>query len=297
MKRGPTDEDNQGHPPAVLEARAVSKSYAPGSFALHPASLTVTRGEFIAVVGPSGAGKSTMLRCFNRLVDPTAGAILLDGADVTRVSGRRLRDLRTNVAMIFQQFNLVSRLTVLENVLVGRLRFTAGSVWGPLAIFRIFSPAQRLAAMACLEEVGIAHFAHRRADELSGGQQQRVAIARALAQEPLVMLADEPVASLDPASSTAVMTALKDICERRGTPVIVNLHQVDLAKEYATRIIGLRDGRLVFDGPPDAFDNDELHRLYFEGPPPTASVEPHPDHRGSDATQLRGTSAQLEVRV
>lgn len=248
----------------VMRLAGLGKTYPNGTVALADATLTIHPYEFVAVIGPSGAGKSTLLRCMNRLNDPTSGRIHLRGDDITAASGGRLRLVRARVGMIFQQFNLTGRLTVLQNVLAGRLRFAQDPVtWGP-SVIRRFSRSEREHAFECLRLVGIPEKAYERADSLSGGQQQRVAIARTLAQEPEVMLADEPIASLDPRSATAVMDALRRVNRERGVPVLVNLHQVDVAREYATRIIGMRAGRIVFDGPPHALTQPALLDIYGE---------------------------------
>ncbi len=232
-----------------------------GAAALNGVSVDVGAADFLVVLGPSGAGKSTLLRVLNRLGEVTSGRVIFRGDDVTRVVGSRLRLLRQNVGMIFQQFNLVGRITVLENVLAGRLRFTRGLPY-LLSHVRLFPKAEREFALASLERVGVAHLAHRRADTLSGGQQQRVAIARVLAQQPSVILADEPIASLDPRSAQVVMDILRDIHERQGLPVVVNLHQVDFAQRYATRIVGMRAGKVVFSGPPGDLSELAARGLY-----------------------------------
>ena len=231
--------------------------------------LNVFRRDLLVILGPSGAGKSTLLRVLNRLVDPTEGSVWFDDpgrsagmVDVSAVSGAGLRRLRQGVGMIFQQFNLVGRLTVRENVLAGRLALRRGLIAGPLSWARVLSRADHEAAWLALEQLGIADKASARADTLSGGQQQRVAIARTLAQEPAVILADEPIASLDPGSAAAVMEALASIRERRGLPVVLNLHQTDVARRYATRVVGLREGRVVFDGGPGEFGAEEEGSLY-----------------------------------
>ncbi|WP_333826412.1 phosphonate ABC transporter ATP-binding protein [Pararhodobacter sp.] len=228
--------------------------------ALDSVSLSVAPNEFVGVIGRSGAGKSTLLRLINRLVEPSAGKIMFDGADVTRKRGRALRDWRRQAAMIFQQFALIDQLSVLDNVLVGRLALTPR--WRTWTLQ--FRPEDRALAIEALHRLDMAEYALKRADELSGGQQQRVAIARALVQQPRLMLADEPVASLDPRSTTAVMDALQRINAEDGLPVICNLHHIDLARRYCTRIVGVRRGRVVFDGPVDALDDAAIHAIYDE---------------------------------
>jgi phosphonate transport system ATP-binding protein len=208
-------------------------------------SLDIATGEFVALVGPSGAGKSSLLRCLNGLLVPTAGEVVVDGLAVTGASEATLERVRARIGFVFQQFNLLRRLSVLDNVLVGRLAHT--SWWRSLPGW--FPTADVARARRVLERVGLGDVGERRADTLSGGQQQRVAIARALVQEPRVMLADEPMASLDPALSHTVMELLRRINEEDGITVITSLHVLELARRYGRRIIGLRDGRVVHDGP------------------------------------------------
>jgi phosphonate transport system ATP-binding protein len=246
----------------AIQATELSKVYPNGTEALKNVSVTINSNDFCVVIGLSGAGKSTLLRCMNRLIRPTQGAIALFGEDVTRVNGGQLRQVRRRVGMIFQQFNLVRRLTVIENVLVGRLRFNAHPVKRCLSMFRQFSKAEREFAFECLQQVGIGDLAFRRADALSGGQQQRVAIARALAQEPEVFLADEPIASLDPRSSETVMQILAKIHEDKGIPVLVNLHHIDFAQRYGKRILGMSKGELIFDGTARDLDAETVSCIY-----------------------------------
>jgi phosphonate transport system ATP-binding protein len=220
--------------------------------------LEVPRGAFVGVIGRSGAGKSTLLRMVNRLADPSAGRILWDGTDVTALSGRALREWRARCAMVFQQFNLSGRLDVLTNVLVGRL----GHVPAHRSLLRLWSAEDRAMALSALEHLGIGDLAAQRAESLSGGQQQRVAIARALVQEPDLILADEPIASLDPRNTQVVMDALARINRDFGITVLCNLHSLDIARRYCDRLVGLSAGRLVFDGPPEALDEAASRRLY-----------------------------------
>jgi phosphonate transport system ATP-binding protein len=247
---------------AILETRGLSVEYAGGVRALDDVSLGFGSGELVAVIGPSGAGKSTLLRSLNRLIVPNSGDVYLDGARVTGVSGRALRGVRQRIGMIFQQFNLVPRLTVLENVLVGWIG-RAGRFERVPALWRSFPRSVREEAERCLAQVGIADRVGSRADMLSGGQQQRVAIARVLMQHPSAVLADEPIASLDPVSAEAVMLTLRRVCEERGVPVVVNLHQVDMAIRHATRVVGLRRGRVIFDSPSGVIERSEIDRLYL----------------------------------
>jgi phosphonate transport system ATP-binding protein len=221
-------------------------------------TLEVPRGQFLCVIGPSGSGKSTLLRCINRLVEPTGGRVLLDGEDLTQLRGAPLRRARRRMGMIFQQFNLVRRSTVLKNVLAGRLGYQEGwrSVWPS------FTESDRRLAWASLARLEIAEKALVRADNLSGGQQQRVAIARALAQQPEIMLADEPIASLDPETAVVVLDYLRDINRTDGITLLCSIHHYELAKRYADRIVAMRRGQLVYDGPPDGLDAAAYRTIY-----------------------------------
>jgi phosphonate transport system ATP-binding protein len=242
----------------IVSLVKVSKTYVRGKLvALTDVSFDVGHGEFVVILGPSGAGKSTMLRCINRLAEPTSGQIFLRGSEITDAP-RSLRKARQEIGMVFQQFNLVTRLSVMMNVLSGRLSYR--STWRSL--FYSFSREDRAIALECLEMVALGHKAFQRADTLSGGEQQRVAIARALAQRPKLILADEPVASLDPKIARQVLDYLKDISQRLGISVICNLHQIDFAREYAERVIGLSQGKLIFDGPPSALTEDIIDQIY-----------------------------------
>ncbi|MCX7364161.1 MAG: phosphonate ABC transporter ATP-binding protein [Alphaproteobacteria bacterium] len=220
-------------------------------------TLSIRPGEFVVVLGQSGAGKSTLLRCINRLVEPSAGEIMVDGTSLA-ANRRDLRLLRRNVAMIFQQHNLVKRLSVLKNVLVGRM----ADLSPILSSLQLFPEADVRIAHHCLEQVAMSHKARSRADALSGGEQQRVGIARALAQQPKFMLADEPVASLDPKTSRTVLTYLKQSCKESNIAVLCNLHQIDYALEFAERVVGLSAGEVVYDGPPDGVSGDIIRRIY-----------------------------------
>lgn len=221
-------------------------------------NLSVPSGQMVGVIGRSGAGKSTLLRMINRLTDPSEGRIVFEGRDVTALRGKALRHWRGECAMVFQQFNLVGRLDVMSNVLVGRLNHVPP--WR--ALLRLWPELDRAIALSALEQFDMGAVAAQRAESLSGGQQQRVAIARALVQEPKIILADEPVASLDPRNSLLVMEALADINRRFGITVLVNLHSLDLARGFCERLVGLAQGRLVFDGPPEALTNAVAHQLY-----------------------------------
>ncbi len=221
-------------------------------------TLTIPHGQFVGVIGRSGAGKSTLLRMINRLAEPSSGHISWNSTRVTGLKGRELRDWRRRCAMIFQQFNLVGRIDVLNNVLMGRLTHAAG--WR--SAIKLWSREDRAIAMAALDQLDIAQLAPQRADRLSGGQQQRVAICRALVQEPEIVLADEPVASLDPRNAKIVMDALLHINREYGLTVLCNIHSLDLARSYCDRLVGLAAGRLVFDGGPSALTDSVTRDLY-----------------------------------
>jgi phosphonate transport system ATP-binding protein len=242
---------------AVLEIHNLSKDYR-GTPALTDVSLTVKKGEFVAVIGRSGAGKSTLLRCINRLVEPSSGRVLVDGTDVTGLGRRGLRSLRTKVGMIFQHYNLVPRLTVVENVLHGRLGFksTWAGMWG------LYNEGEKRRALDLLAQLGLEDAAGQRCDRLSGGQKQRVGIARALIQDPRLILCDEPIASLDPGSAKVIMDQLRSICDNQGITIVVNLHQVDVAVKYADRVVGIRGGRVEFDGTPKKLHKKDVAAIY-----------------------------------
>jgi len=243
----------------MLVLEHLVKDYPGGIRALEDVSIEVRDGEFLVLIGLSGSGKSTLLRCINRLVEPSGGRILLDDLDITAARASDLRKIRRSIGMIFQQFNLVRRSSVLTNVLTGRLGYV--SQWQGLLAH--FGEEDYRRALINLERVGLRERAHQRADRLSGGQQQRVAIARALMQEPKIMLADEPVASLDPATSHSVLKYLQQI-NREGMTVICSLHYLSLARTYGTRVIALKAGRLMFDGKPSEIDADRFRSIYGE---------------------------------
>ncbi len=228
----------------MLEVQNLTKVYGDGTVALRDVSFTVEPGEFLIIIGLSGSGKSTLLRCINRLIDPTEGRILWDGVDVTAAQGEALRHVRRQIGMVFQQFNLVKRSSVLTNVLAGRLGYTPTGA----SLVHRFSAADREMAWKALDRVGIRDQAHKSARELSGGQQQRVGIARALMQQPRMMLADEPVASLDPVLAHSILGYLEKLNREDRITVLCSLHYLDLVQRYATRVIGLRAGRLVWKG-------------------------------------------------
>jgi len=244
----------------VLRIENLSKTYRTGDKALSDVSLTIEKGQIVGLIGPSGAGKSTLIRCINRLVEPTAGRILLGDLELTRLSRPQLRRARRSIAMIFQEYALVERLTVMENVLSGRLGYVP--FWRSFT--RRYPQADIEKAFALLQRVGLENQANKRADALSGGQRQRVGIARALEQDPELLLVDEPTASLDPKTSRQIMRLICEICAERGLPAIINIHDVVLAQAFAERIIGLQAGKIVFDGPPAQLDDEALTRIYGE---------------------------------
>jgi phosphonate transport system ATP-binding protein len=243
---------------AILEFDNVSKEYNRGIKALSDVSFSVEEGEFLSIIGPSGSGKSTILRCINRLVDATQGAIRFDGHDIGVATKKEIREVRKKTGMIFQHYNLVDRLSVIENVLHGRLghKSTVAGAAG------IYSEKEKENAFRILAELGLTEQAYKRCDELSGGQKQRVGIARSLMQEPRMILCDEPIASLDPSSSKVVMDHLRDINATKNITCIANLHQVDVAMNYARRIIGITGGRVVYDGPPEDLTKAKIYEIY-----------------------------------
>jgi phosphonate transport system ATP-binding protein len=242
----------------MIEFKSVSLTYPNGHQGLKNINVNINKGEFIVIVGLSGAGKSTFIRSINQLVKPTEGELLIEGENTLTYNERQLKKLRTHIGMIFQNYNLVKRMSVFRNVLSGRLGYT-----GTLkSLLGFFSEEDKKLAMNSLRRVGIEEKAYVRADQLSGGQQQRVSIARALTQQPKLILADEPVASLDPPTSHIVMRDLKRINREDGMTTIVNLHFIDMAMEYADRIIGMRAGEIVFDGPVDTVDEKTFEEIY-----------------------------------
>jgi len=242
----------------MLRVKHLTKIYPNGTQALKDVSFQVEDGEFLAVIGLSGSGKSTLLRCINRLIEPTSGQILWDDMDITALPASQMRGVRRQIGMIFQQFNLVKRSSVLTNTLSGRL----GYVNPYQSLFNYFSPADRQRAMDNLEQLGLADKAHVRADSLSGGQQQRVGIARALMQEPRLILADEPVASLDPVLAHSILKYIEQMNKERKITVLCSLHFLDLVHRYATRAIALKDGQLVFEGLPKEIDDAQFKAIY-----------------------------------
>ena len=241
----------------ILEIKDLHKTYGDKTQVLRGINLQIEQGEFVCIIGLSGAGKSTLLRCVNRLIEASSGAILVPGAfsgvsadgakvDVLRLNAEDLRLLRRKVGMVFQQFNIVKRLSVIENVLSGGLGYQPGL----RSVLRIFSREEKRQALTNLDRVGLLDHAYKRADQLSGGEQQRVAIARTLMQQPAIILADEPVASLDPRLSRVVLDILKRVCQEDGITALVSLHALELTREYADHIIGLKQGQIFFDGGP-----------------------------------------------
>jgi len=242
----------------VLAIRRLSKEYVAGTPVLRDIDVEIAARGVTAVIGPSGTGKSTLIRCINRLVEPSAGEIVFEGVDLARLSGAPLRRARRHIGMVFQEYNLVERLTVMENLLSGRLGYV--SAWR--AWRRKFPPEDIARAYELLDVVGLSGFALSRADALSGGQRQRVGIARAVMQQPTLLLADEPTSSLDPKTSVEIMELLAGIARARDIPVLVNMHDVELAKRFADRVLGMSSGRIVFDGPPERLTDGELTRIY-----------------------------------
>lgn len=242
----------------VLRIRNLTKSYFHNQPVLHDVSFDVKPEEILIIIGPSGAGKSTLMRCINHLITPNSGHIYLKGIDIPTLHGKAMREARRRIGMVFQEFNLVERLTVLENLLIGRLGYMR-----PLdALLQKYSPEDIANAEALLNRLGLGDFALKRADNLSGGQRQRVGIGRALMQNPELLLADEPTSSLDPKTSVEVMQTMAELAKERRIPVLVNMHDVNLAKRFADRIIGMRDGRIVFDGSTEELTNTVLAEIY-----------------------------------
>jgi phosphonate transport system ATP-binding protein len=242
----------------TLNIQDLTKQYTRGQPVLQGVSLALDSEGITAIIGPSGAGKSTLLRCINRLVEPTSGRVIFRGTDVVALHGRELREYRRRIGMVFQEFNLVERLSVIENLLSGRLGYLPP--WR--AWLRRFPEEDVQRAFELLEQLGLGEFAAKRADALSGGQRQRVGIGRALMQEPELLLADEPTSSLDPKTSVEIMETMASLARERHIPVIVNMHDVNLATRFADRMIGMTDGRIVFDGPPSALTTEVLAAIY-----------------------------------
>lgn len=261
----------------MLKLDQVAKTYKTGDRALQDVSFEVPAGQVVGLIGPSGAGKSTLIRCINRLVEPTGGSITLGDTQLTALKRGELRRARRRIAMIFQEYALVERLTVMENVLSGRLGYLPA--WR--SYLRRFSGADIALAYSLLDRVGLADHYNKRADALSGGQRQRVGIARALEQNPELLLVDEPTASLDPKTSRQIMRLIRSACQERNLPAIINIHDVMLAQQFSDRIIGLKSGQIVFDGAPDALTDDVLTAIYGD----------------EDWTQLRAEGTEREAMV
>ena len=242
----------------ALEIRGLSKAYRAGKPVLRDITLNVSDRGITAIIGPSGTGKSTLIRCINRLVEPSTGEIRFEGRDLVKLGRGELRLARRHIGMVFQEYNLVERLTVMENLLSGRLGYVpAWKAW-----LRRYPPGDVERAFDLLDTVGLAGFANQRADSLSGGQHQRVGIARAIMQEPKLLLADEPTSSLDPKTSVEIMSLMRELCTRRNIPVMVNMHDVELARRFADRIIGMSGGAVVYDGGPEGLGEEMLKTTY-----------------------------------
>ncbi|MBQ6479956.1 MAG: phosphonate ABC transporter ATP-binding protein [Anaerolineaceae bacterium] len=253
----------------MIEFKNVYKTYPNGFTALKNINLQIEQGEFVAVIGLSGAGKSTILRCINRMHDVTKGTLTVDGVDVNTLKGKELRKFRRKVGMIFQSFNLVSRSTAIKNVLtaeVPEMNFFR-------VLFGIFDKEQKIHALESLDKVGILSKAYTRCDQLSGGQQQRVALARTLNQNPQIILADEPVASLDPIMARQVMQDFVRINKEYNITILLNIHHVDLALQYCDRVIGVREGQIVFDGPANTITQEQIDEVYNGTKVPTLGEE------------------------
>ena len=244
----------------MLQLAELTKRYNTGELALKGVTLEIPKGQVLALIGPSGAGKSTLIRCVNRLVQPTSGSVVLKGTELTKLSSSALRKARRRMGMIFQEYALVERLTVMENVLSGRLGYVG--FWR--SYFRKFPSADIQEAYRLLDRVGLKHMADKRADELSGGQRQRVGICRALIQNPDLLLVDEPTASLDPKTSRQIMRLIQELCSERGLTAIINIHDVFLAQMFSQRVVGLELGSVVYDGKPEGLTPEVLTRIYGE---------------------------------
>lgn len=256
-----TTDQNASTKPSSLRSLCIEnlvKEYVPGKPILKNISFKAEGKCSVAIIGPSGTGKSTLIRCVNKLIPPTSGTVFVSDENITELTGRELRKARRKIGMVFQEFNLVERLSVMENVLCGRLGYIAP--WR--AWLRKYPGEEVDRAFELLDSIGLLDFARQRADSLSGGQRQRVGIARAIIQEPHVLLADEPTSSLDPKTSVEIMELLVALSEERGIPLIINIHDVELAKRFTTRVIGLSQGGIVYDGPPAGLSNDNLKEIY-----------------------------------
>ncbi|AFL69107.1 phosphonate ABC transporter ATP-binding protein [Sulfurospirillum barnesii] len=270
----------------MLSIQHLSKSYKNSRLILDDISFNVQKGEILGLIGPSGAGKSTLIRCVNRLIEPTQGSIVLNGVVLSGLSSSKLREQRRLIGMIFQEYALVERLSVMENVLSGTLGYVP--FWR--SFFRQFPQEKIDKAFAYLERVGLLEHTNKRADELSGGQKQRVGIARALAQNPELLLIDEPTASLDPKTSRQIMRLIREICKEQQLPAIINIHDVPLAQNFADRIIGLNGGKIVFDGSPDALSETVLTTIYGE-------EEWHTPAEKEEQIHTKGSSESIEMKL
>ncbi|MFY0610061.1 MAG: phosphonate ABC transporter ATP-binding protein [Hyphomicrobiaceae bacterium] len=271
----------------MLRLEALTKQYPTGDMALKGVDLEIPDGQVVALIGPSGAGKSTLIRCVNRLVEPTSGSAVLNEVNLTRLSHSALRKARRRMGMIFQEYALVERLTVMENVLSGRLGYVG--FWQ--SWFRKFPSDDVKEAFRLLDRVGLREMIDKRADELSGGQRQRVGIARALIQDPELLLVDEPTASLDPKTSRQIMRLICELCAERGLAAIINIHDVMLAQLFAERVVGLRLGEIVYDGPPTGLTTDVLTEIYGEEDW-EATIETVDDDEEDEVGQPAGTRQQ-----
>ncbi|MDO5037822.1 MAG: phosphonate ABC transporter ATP-binding protein [Tissierellia bacterium] len=245
----------------MIEFENVSKAYEDGFLALKEINLTIEDGEFVSIIGSSGAGKSTLIRTINKMHEISQGQLRVGGQDVSKLKGKDLRDFRRHIGMVFQGFNLVERVSAQKNVLTAFIP----DLNGFQKIFGLYSPQMKKKALEALDAVDILEKAYVRTDALSGGQKQRVALARTLVQEPKIILADEPIASLDPVSSKQVMTYFKDLNQKYGITILMNIHDVDTALKYSSRILGIKKGRLVFSGPPDQVDEEVIRSIYGQG--------------------------------
>ena len=277
----------------MLKITDLSKTYATGTVALKNISFTVDKPQVVTIIGPSGAGKSTLIRCINRLLKPTSGKVIMDDIDILALNRRELRKARRQMGMIFQEYNLVERLTVMENLLSGRLGYV--SFWKSYR--RKFPPEDVAAAFELLDRVGLSGYQDMRADSLSGGQRQRVGISRALMQQPKLLLVDEPTASLDPKTSRQIMRLLVELAHERGTPALVNIHDVGLAQSFADRIIGLAEGEIVFDGTPQQITAKVLTEIYGEEDWSTTirKIDDEDDRKKEKGTSKHKKSIEIEA--
>ena len=243
----------------ILKVENLNLTYQKGGpQVLFDISFSVSKSDFYAIIGPSGAGKSSLIRCINKLADANSGNVLFKGENIINLSGKKLRSVRRKIGMIFQEFNLIDRMSVIDNILTGRLGYMNTFT----SLFRMFDKKDISRAIALIEKVGLADFANKRVDQLSGGQRQRVGIARALMQEPEIMLVDEPTSSLDPKIAIEMMELIKGIADELKIPVLCNIHNIDLAKQFANRILGLQDGKKKFDDTTDKLTHEVLQDLY-----------------------------------